>query len=109
MQPTRQTQVCTSNTYVPQHYCLLGCVSCWCLTGGACDVRGSSDSRTLVHRAIAMGDLIVACELLRGGARLEARDKRRLCALDEVAARHDLHPVPQSSAIIACLATRSQF
>ncbi len=72
-------------------------------------MRGSSDSRTLVHRAIAMGDLIVACELLRGGARLEARDKRRLCALDEVAARHDLHPVSQSSAIIACLATRSQF
>ena len=33
-----------------------------------------------------MGDLHVACELLRGGARLEARDKRRMCALDEVAA-----------------------
>ena len=33
-----------------------------------------------------MGDLRVACELLRGGARLEARDKRRMCALDEVAA-----------------------
>lgn len=53
-------------------------------------MRGSSDSRTLVHRAIVMGDLLVARELLRGGARLEARDKRRLCALDEVAANRAL-------------------
>ena len=52
--------------------------------GAACDVRGPSDSRTLVQRAVVQGDLRIVGHLLRGGARLEARDKFRFCALDEV-------------------------